>query len=297
MDYLKTISDSFTGYFNYLVNEITHPGWHNYFYLLLALSLIVWLGEIVFPWRRQQPIIRKDFWLDGFYMFFNFFLFSLVGYNALSNVAVDFFNNALTKVGITNVVALEISAAPVWLQFLIMFLVADFISWCVHILLHRVPFLWKFHKVHHSVQQMGFAAHLRYHWMETIVYNTILYLPLAMIGFSIQDWFVLHAFTILIGHLNHANMRIDYGPFRYIFNNPAMHIWHHAKTMPPDHKYGVNFGISLSVWDYLFKTAYMPSSGRDIPLGFEDVESYPEGFIGQTIEPFKSTQDPEQDQA
>lgn len=287
MNYLKTISDSFTGYFNYLVNEITHPGWHNYFYLLLGLSVLVWLGEIAFPWRRKQPLIRRDFWLDGFYMFFNFFLFSLIGYNALSNVAVTFFNDILAKVGITNLVAIKIGEAPVWLQFLIMFLVADFISWCVHILLHRVPWLWKFHKVHHSVQQMGFAAHLRYHWMETIVYNTILYLPLAMIGFSIQDWFILHVFTILIGHLNHANMRIDYGPFRYIFNNPAMHIWHHAKVMPEAHRYGVNFGISLSIWDYLFRTAYIPASGRDIPLGFEDVEQYPESFIGQTIEPFK----------
>lgn len=287
MNYLKTISDSFTGYFHYLVTEITHPGWHNYFYLLLGLSVLVWLGEIAFPWRRNQPLIRRDFWLDGFYMFFNFFLFSLIGYNALSNVAVTFFNDMLANVGITNLVAIKIGEAPVWLQFLIMFLVADFISWCVHILLHRVPWLWKFHKVHHSVQQMGFAAHLRYHWMETIVYNTILYLPLAMIGFSIQDWFILHAFTILIGHLNHANMRIDYGPFRYIFNNPAMHIWHHAKVMPEAHRYGVNFGISLSIWDYLFRTAYIPESGRDIPLGFDEVEEYPESFIGQTIEPFK----------
>ena len=238
MDYLKVIKDSFTGYFDYLVYEISNPGWHNYFYMLLGISLLIWLAEIAFPWRRNQPIVRKDFWLDGFYMFFNFFLFSLIGYNALSNVAVDLFDDFLSLFGVSNIVAIKISSTPVWLQFLIMFLVADFIQWWVHVLLHRVPRLWEFHKVHHSVREMGFAAHLRYHWMETIVYKSVLYIPLAMIGFGIQDWFVLHAFTVLIGHLNHANIRLNYGPLKYVFNNPAMHIWHHAKTMPKTHPYG-----------------------------------------------------------
>ena len=287
MDYLKVIKDSFTGYFDYLVYEISNPGWHNYFYMLLGISLLIWLAEIAFPWRRNQPIVRKDFWLDGFYMFFNFFLFSLVGYNALSNVAVDMFDDFLSLFGVSNIVAIKLSSTPVWLQFLIMFLVADFIQWWVHVLLHRVPRLWEFHKVHHSVREMGFAAHLRYHWMETIVYKSVLYIPLAMIGFGIQDWFVLHAFTVLIGHLNHANIRLNYGPLKYVFNNPAMHIWHHAKTMPDKHPYGVNFGISLSIWDYLFKTAYIPHTGKDIELGFEQIEEYPESFMGQMKKPFQ----------
>ena len=66
-----------------------------------------------------------------------------------------------------------------------------------------------------------------------------------------------------------------------------MHIWHHAKHFPKSHPYGMNFGISLSVWDYIFKTAYMPHSGRDIDLGFDDVEQYPKGFVEQVVEPFK----------
>ena len=61
-----------------------------------------------------------------------------------------------------------------------MFLLADFIQWLVHILLHRIPKLWEFHKVHHSVKEMGFAAHLRYHWMESIIYKTALYLPFTI---------------------------------------------------------------------------------------------------------------------
>ncbi|MEO6538471.1 MAG: sterol desaturase family protein, partial [Ferruginibacter sp.] len=72
---------------------------------------------------------------------------------------------------------------------------------------------------------------------------------------------------------------------KYIFNNPKMHIWHHAKDLPEP--YGVNFGLSLSMWDYIFGTAYLPANGRDIKLGFKGVENYPGRFIKQLIEPFK----------
>lgn len=286
--YWETIVNSFTGYWNYLIGEITNPSWTNYFYWLVGLSLLVWLLEIINPWRKNQDIIRKDFWLDGFYIFFNFFLFSLVGHNALSNVAVKAFDDLLGLVGINNLVAIELNNLPVWSQFIIIFIVADFIQWNVHRMLHRVPWMWNFHKLHHSVKEMGFAAHLRFHWMETIIYKTVQYLPLAMIGVGIQQFFIIHMFTVLIGHLNHANLGWDYGPFRYIFNNPKMHIWHHAKKLPEKHKYGVNYGISLSLWDYLFRTAYIPNDGRDITLGFDGDEQYPQDFLHQMTEPFKN---------
>lgn len=283
--YSTIISDSFIGYFNYMVNEISHPSWTNYFYLLLAASLLVWLLEVANPWRSEQSNIRKDFWLDGFYMFFNFFLFSLVGYNAISNVGVELFNEFLALFSVENMVALKLNTLPVWGQLLAMFVIADFIQWNIHRLLHRVPWLWQFHKVHHSVKEMGFAAHLRFHWMETIVYKTIQYIPLAMIGFGIEQFFIIHAIAIFIGHLNHANTNIDYGYLKYIFNNPRMHIWHHAKELPEERKYGVNFGISLSIWDYVFGSAFIPRDGRDIELGFDNDEKFPKDFAQQFIYP------------
>ncbi|MBK9271817.1 MAG: sterol desaturase family protein [Saprospiraceae bacterium] len=286
------IQQSYQAYWNYLVSEIAwnhpyKPWYENYFYALIFLSLMVWMVEIIFPWRKNQAIFRKDFWLDGFYMFFNFFLFSLVAYNALSNVAVDLFNQFLGLFGISNLVAIQLGSLPKWSQWLIMFVVADFIQWNVHRMLHRVSWMWEFHKVHHSVEQMGFAAHLRFHFMETIIYKTCQYIPLAMLGFGIQDFFIIHFIAILIGHINHANLNVTYGPFKYLFNNPVMHIWHHAKELPSEKKYGVNFGLSLSIWDYLFQTDYIPSDGRDIALGFEKIEKYPSGFWRQLAAPFR----------
>ena len=277
------IRDSFKDYFNYLVNEIFTFSWHNYFWALVFISLFFYALELIKPWRKDQPKIRQDFWLDGFYMFFNFFIFSLIGFNAVSNVFVELFNDFLGTFGITNWVAISVVSLPPVYKLLIMFFLRDFIQWNVHRLLHRVPILWEFHKVHHSVKQMGFAAHLRYHWMETIVYRTMEYIPLGMIGFGLQDFFAVHIIALAIGHFNHSNFKMPLGPVKYIFNNPQMHIWHHAKELP--NKYGVNFGISLSLWDYLFKSNYIPYDGRDIELGFEGDEKFPKTFVFQEIYP------------
>jgi len=284
-EYIQVFLDGYYGYWNYLSSEILYPSWHNYFWWLLGISLVVWSLELVFPWRKNQAAIREDFWLDGFYMFFNFFLFSLIGYNAVSNVAVEAFNDFLALFGINNLVAFQIASWPVWSQFLLLFVVADFIQWNVHRWLHYSPWLWEFHKVHHSVEQMGFAAHLRYHWMETIVYKSVQYIPLSMIGFGLDDFFILHLVTILIGHLNHANVKITYGPLKYVLNNPVMHLWHHAKNIPAGSN-GVNYGISLSLWDYLFGTAYIPNQNANEQLGFEDQETFPKKFLQQLTHPW-----------
>lgn len=290
MSYTEVFLNSFKGYAQYLWHEVLNPHWGNFFYWLIAISVVVYLLELLFPWRKNQPALRQDFWLDSFYMFFNVFIFSLIGYAALSNVMVELFNDFLQGTfGISNLVAIEIGSWPRWAQLLTLFLVRDFVQWNTHVILHKVPFLWRFHQVHHSVEQMGFAAHLRYHFIETFVYRTMEYLPLAMIGFGIQDFIVVHLFALTIGHLNHANIYLPLGPLKYLLNSPQMHIWHHAKELPKGTS-GVNYGITLSIWDYLFGTVWMPHDGRDIELGFEGVEKYPHGFFEQVVEPFKKEQ-------
>ena len=289
--YLEIIKNSYSSYWNYLKQSVLMDlNWENYFYGLLIISLVVWGLEVAFPWRKNQALFRKDFWLDVFYMFFNFFLLNLIVLIALSNSAAEVFNDLLGLVGISisSFQLLEINKLPFAGRILLFFVVVDFTQWWTHRLLHRFEFLWNFHKVHHSVKQMGFAAHLRYHWMEPIIYNSLRYIPLAIIGgFSAQDVAFVHFFAITIGHLNHANINLNYGFLKYILNNPKMHIWHHAKELPEDRKYGVNFALTLSIWDYLFKTNYIPHSGRDLEIGFEDDENFPKNFLQQGVYPLR----------
>jgi sterol desaturase/sphingolipid hydroxylase (fatty acid hydroxylase superfamily) len=256
------------------------PWYSNYFWGLIVISLIVWLLEILFPWRKNQSIIRKDFWLDGFYMFFNFFVFAIVisgFYKILELLFTDI--NISSK----SLVIVDISNLPMWLQLVVFFIILDFVQWFTHIMLHKFSFLWQFHKVHHSVKEMGFAAHLRYHWMENILYKPLKTFGVMILGgFEPEQAFIVHFFAIAIGHLNHANIKITWGPLKYIFNNPVMHLYHHAYVLP-EGKYGINYGISLSLWDYIFKTNYIPEDSGTIELGFPDEDIFPKGFFGQII--------------
>lgn len=284
--YFEAFYMGYANYFMYVFNEILYPSWHNYFYWLIGISVIVWGLEIAFPWRKQQSVIRQDFWLDVLYMFFNFFLFSMVVYNAISDVGVLAFNDFLGFWGLQNLVAIQVDMLPKWSQLLILLVIRDFVQWNIHRLLHRVPWLWEFHKVHHSVEEMGFAAHLRYHWMETITYRSLEYIPLAMIGFGIDDFIIVHLFTLTIGHLNHANIYLPLGPLKYIFNSPQMHLWHHAEKLPEGFQYGINFGITLSIWDYIFGSAKIPYQDKNLKLGFPQINSFPKKFWEQIKYPF-----------
>ena len=286
-DYRELIATSYSGYFNYLINEILQPNWSNYFYGLIIISLVVFVLELLFPWRKNQAVLRKDFWLDLFYLFFNFFLLNLVILIALSNVTEKVFNDFLGvfNLQLASIQLFSVATLPKVISLLIFFIIADFVQWNTHRMLHKIPFLWNVHKTHHSVKEMGFAAHFRYNWIEPIIYKLLLYVPIALIGgFSLEDVFIVHFISIAIGHLNHANLGWDYGFLKYIFNNPKMHIWHHSKKIP--NKTGMNFGISLSIWDYIFKTNYIPKNGRDIELGFENDEKFPSSFINQELYPF-----------
>ena len=101
MPYLEAFLNTFNGslYWTWksIIGEV--PWFQNYFWGIIIISLLVWGLEIAFPWRKHQAIIRKDFWLDVFYMFFNFFVFSIAvsGFYALLTVFFNDLNIPLTQ--------------------------------------------------------------------------------------------------------------------------------------------------------------------------------------------------------
>jgi sterol desaturase/sphingolipid hydroxylase (fatty acid hydroxylase superfamily) len=211
-------------------------------------------------------------------MFFNFFIFSVAisGFYKLIELGFTDFGFAQHSVAL-----LDPSKWPMWSQLVVFFVVLDFVQWVTHIMLHKIPLFWKFHKVHHSVTEMGFAAHLRYHWMENILYKPLkTFSVMILFGFEPEQAYIVHFLAIAIGHFNHSNIKITWGPLRYLLNNPVMHLYHHAYNLP-EGKFGVNFGISLSLWDYLFKTNYIPEDSGMVKLGFPGVEKFPNDFLGQ----------------
>lgn len=288
MDSLNILLNSLWGTVNWTIDSILFqvPWYTNYFWGLIIISLVIWSLEVLFPWRKEQKFFRKDFWLDGFYMFFNFFLFSI----AISGI-YDLLEHLFYSVGLNpkSFVFVNILDFPLAIQLLVFFVILDFVQWVTHILLHKIPLFWQFHKIHHSVKEMGFAAHLRYHWMENILYKPLKTFGVMLLGgFEPEQAYIVHFIAVAIGHLNHANIKFSWGPLKYLLNNPIMHLHHHAYALPKG-KFGVNFGISLSLWDYLFNTHHVPDSDGSIKIGFPGDEKLPNSFLKQLLYGFKKT--------
>jgi len=260
-----------------------------YFYpiSLAVLSVLVFTLERFFPWRPEQPQLRPRLWSDAIHLIFNGLFLGILLAGLASTWILPGIDGWLRDHGLHD--AFYRGAAAHWplaVQVVVALLVIDFLQWCVHNLLHRVPFLWELHKAHHSVVdgEMDWIVSFRFSWLEVVVYKSCLYLPLAFLGFRWEAMMFHAVFGTLIGHLNHANLDLGRGPWRYVLNSPRMHLWHHdyeggARTT-------VNFGIIFSMWDWLFGTAKMPST-PPAHLGFAGVESYPRDFFAQEAWPLQ----------
>lgn len=251
-----------------------------FFFISLGFVVI----ERVWPWRIAQPALRKGIATDIVFVAFNGYLFSAFFYGPVAGELHRQFASITKSAGIWPALNIAVMrTSPLWLQFLSLLLIQDFLKWCIHNLLHRVPLLWKFHKVHHSVQVMDWLGNMRYHWIEIFVYNGLLFLPLSFLGFAPRLFFWIAIIEIVMGHFNHSNVKIDLKWLRYVLNSPRMHIWHHAADEPE--AINRNFGIVFSVWDWIFHTSYMPVDRAPSRLGFQDLLSYPSGFIAQYTYP------------
>lgn len=249
----------------------------SYFILLLIISGGVFVLERVFPWRDQK-ILRDYFWRDLFFLFFNgeVFAFSLA-WIELSFLGLAGYNTLISSK------PLVLTDLALWLQVIIFMVSKDFIEYWIHRLLHSNNFLWSFHKIHHSVTTMDFWCNFRFHFMEIIFYKHLGFLIPLLIGVDFTAVFIGACVATAIGHLNHSNISWSYGPLKYIFNNPRMHLWHHE--IRPQFNMVRNFGVVFSSWDFIFGTAYINEKVQP-QIGLDDhgfTEKYPLGSFAWLI--------------
>ena len=255
----------------------------NYLLWLLGISVLVAVLERLFH-ARDQKVLRKWSWSDALHLVFNGHFLGLMLYGIAYNRVLPVLDGALAEGGWTGILYRQATAEwPLVLQIIIALFVVDFLQWCVHQVLHRSNFLWKIHQVHHSVKdgEMDWIVPFRFSWLEPVIYKAATYLPLAWFGFAPEALFFHAVFGTLIGHLNHANLSWDYGPLRYLFNSPRMHLYHHDHAAPAK---GQNFGIIFSCWDWIFGTAHLPDPPPE-HIGFPGVEKVPQDFFGQLTWP------------
>lgn len=147
------------------------------------------------------------------------------------------------------------------------FVAIDFSRFFQHYLFHKIPFLWSFHKIHHSAEVMTPVTLYRTHPFESLVsaFRQIMVLGLLSGVFLFYTQSLISAYVIfgvnaidfvfnfLGSNLRHSHVWLSFGPLNYLFVSPAQHQIHHSRN----HKhFDKNLGFSLSLWDQLFGTFY-----------------------------------------
>ncbi|MSO77984.1 MAG: sterol desaturase family protein [Acidimicrobiia bacterium] len=135
-------------------------------------------------------------------------------------------------------------------------------SYWGHRLTHQVPFLWRFHAVHHSIEQMDWVASGRLHPIDSAFTQAMTVLPLFVLGYDAGAFAGVAVFVTLLALFQHANVRLRFPVVRWVINTPEWHHWHHALDEEARDK---NFG--LPVVDKIFGTAYMPKGKRPAAFG------------------------------
>ena len=180
------------------------------------------------------------------------------------------------------------------MQLLIGYLAVDFLGWFHHFVRHKIPFFWSFHAVHHSQQEMNPFSNERVHIFDWFVANTIKFIPAFFFKESLGIILSYIAIHKILDHLNHANVKTNLGPLKYIFVTPQSHRVHHSGEKKYFEK---NFGVSLSIWDHLFGTQcrdydVYPTTGITDPnYPYEKQAGFVnelKSFLNQQVYPFKN---------
>lgn len=250
----------------------------DWFVLDLAGSTLIFVFiEKLLPLRPEQPVFRPEWQTDLQHFFVNHLL---VGFVLL---ATNLLVHRFFAWAVNDALQAAVQSLPFAAELLLLMLVADLIQYTAHRALHEVPFLWRFHAVHHSIKTLDWLAGSRLHVGEVLFMRTLVLAPIYVMGFSRE---VIDAYIIVIGFqavLNHANVDIRLGWLRYILVTPNFHHWHHSQEIEAlDRNYAGQFAFI----DHLLGTAVQ--SDRRWPADYGVRGDYvPAGFWRQLWFPFQ----------
>jgi sterol desaturase/sphingolipid hydroxylase (fatty acid hydroxylase superfamily)/protein-S-isoprenylcysteine O-methyltransferase Ste14 len=232
--------------------------------------------ERLIPLHENQPALRRGWINDLIYVLVNGF-FVRAGFTAIAGVFM---------LGFTQVFGSDplpwIKELPIWVQIIAVIIIADIGYYSAHRLSHTIPFLWKFHSVHHSIEDMDWLATHRVHPVDQIFTNVFSLLPIWCIGFSIEALFIQQIMYQAQALLVHSNTKINFGPLKWLIASPEYHHWHHANEHDA---YDKNFAAQLSIIDVVAGTIFMPFNRRPKVYGLN--EEMPPYYHQQLLYPFK----------
>lgn len=263
--------------------------------LSALLTTAAWFGmcmivfsvlAVLIPLHPRQPLWRRESFLDTIYWFLPSVLYAPLSL-AMVGAGLYLMHGgdeqriaAFVKQGYA-----PIATLPLWLQFVLLLVISDFIQYWIHRSFHGATF-WKFHAIHHSPKEVDWMVAARFHPVNFIVSSIFVGTLMILLGFSPVLFAMMVPFNYLYSGLVHANVKWSFGPLKYVFASPIFHHWHHTMS---DQGGNMNFAPTLAIYDWLFGTFYMPKDKLPEQYGV-DSDDVPEDFVGQLFYPFLNPQ-------
>ncbi len=256
-------------------------------FAISVLRLVVWLAilaAIFVPLERlfdvhPQRVFRKGWLVDLGYYFLSGRAPALLLAAPLGMVA--WAAHRFVPSGLHETVA----SLPLWARMLLALVAAETGYYWAHRLCHEIPFLWKFHAIHHSAEEVDFLVSTRAHPVDLVFGRLGSLAPLYILGLggpTGASGSLVPVLTTLIattwGFFIHANIRWRFGPLEWLVSTPAFHHWHHTKTGPLNR----NYASTLPWLDWIFGTAHLPS---EWPESYGIKAEMPPTLLEQLVHP------------
>jgi sterol desaturase/sphingolipid hydroxylase (fatty acid hydroxylase superfamily) len=259
---------------------VAQTRWHlglDWLLLDLLLMAVIFIPiEMVFPMRKGQPTFHAEWRTDLVYFCISHLLIQFFG--VITQQPAQFFFGWMGLSGLHT----WTQSLPFPIELLFAFFITDLSQYWTHRFFHTHHFLWRFHSIHHSTENMDWLAGSRTHFIDIFVTRSMAFVPLYVFGFSTITFNVYVIFMAIHAVLIHSNTRINFGVIKYIFATPQYHHWHHCKD--PNH-YGKNFATIFPFIDKMFGTYYLPKNQWPADTGLLEA-NFPKGYVRQAIYPF-----------
>ena len=187
-----------------------------------------------------------------------------------------------------------VAALPIWQRALAGLLVSEIGFYWGHRWAHKIPFLWRFHSIHHSAEQIYFLISSRAHPIDNVFIRLCGFIPVYVLGIATPltpEGGTVAALLVLPltmwGFFIHSNLRWRLGPLEWIIATPHFHHWHHPLGEQRDR----NYASMLPLMDWIFGTYHLPRNQWPSAYGIE--ARLPGSLAGQLMYPLRPAQSQE----
>lgn len=242
------------------------------FLTAFGIFFVVFLPlERLFAIRRQN-ILRPEYFTDVL-----FFVGQYVLWNGLVVYLLAWADRGLDALPLTTLRAWS-AGLPLWVQILVVIFLCDLGIYWGHRLQHRVAFLWRFHRVHHTAEHLDWIAAYREHPLDNLYTRMIENLPALILGFPLHVIAGLIVFRGLWAVFIHSNANVPVGPLKYLLGSPKLHHWHHAVDKGND----CNYANLMPLMDVIFGTYHEP---KEMPAAYGISEKVSHNYFAQMVSP------------